>query len=400
MTDHGQTAVERWVPWIAGLVLAAPVIIARYPPMTDLPLHEATVGILRHFGDPAYFPPGLYFHNFGHSNQLFFVLAWALSYVVATDMACKIVVALSVIGICAGAGRLAEHLGVTRWAALIVAPFALGWTFIWGFVGNLAGLALFLAVLPELDRFVARPSRLGVLKTAVILVGLWFAHQAMLVMACGALLILAVSYPLTLEATVLRLIPPGLAVVITFLDARSQERLNPPELRIIAPEFDPLSKKLASIPEVLFGGRDRATLIAFFALLLAAIGAFLIARIRAHEGPWRLPPRPFLLRYRFELLAAGLLLGYLGMPFSLHGITLIYHRFLFPAFAVGVLTVAPRLPVRPHRLALFLAGLLPVAALLILLPDFADASEACRELDKLLTKVKRGSAVAQVYIGA
>lgn len=400
MTDTRQTTLERWVPWVAGIVLAAPVVIARYPPMTDLPLHEATVGILRHFNDPAYFPPNLYVHNFGHSNQLFFILAWALSYVVSTDLACKLIVALSVIGICAGAGRLAEHLGVTRWAALIVAPFALGWTFFWGLVANLLALGLFFAILPNLDRFVARPSWRGAFGAMAILLGLWFAHQSMMVMACAALVILAAGYPLALASTGLRLAPALFAVVVTFLDARSQEPLVPVELIVIPPEFAPLSSKLVTIPVSLFGARDRGTQVAFFALVLAAVGSFAYARIRAHEGTWKRSPREFLVKYRFELVAVGLLFGYLVMPFSLHGITLIYHRFLLPGLAIGVIAASPRLPLRPHRLGRLLAGLLPVAALLIVLPDFADSSEACSELDKLLAEIKKGSAVAQVYFGA
>jgi hypothetical protein len=394
-----QTTLERWAPWLAGVVLAAPVIIARYPPMTDLPLHEATVGILRHFGDPVYFPPNLYVHNFGHSNQLFLLLAWALSYVVSTDMACKIIVALSVLGICVGAGRVAEHLGVTRWAALIVAPVALGWAFFWGLVANVLGMGLFLAALPDLDRFATRPSWRGAFKVMAILVVLWLAHEAMLVMACGALLIFTVVHPLTLKNTSLRLVPAFFAVAITFLDARSQKPLVSDQILILGPEFAPLRRKIISIPGHLFGGRDPASQVAFFALIGATIGCFLYARFRAHEGPWRCTPRQFLLKYRFEMVAVSYLVGYLVMPFSLSGATLVYHRFLMPAFALAALTTAPRLPLRPHRIACLLAGLLPVATLLMVWPDFADASQSCSELDKLIAQIKPGNAVAQVYLG-
>jgi len=35
--------LERAIPWLAGLLLALPVLVARYPPMNDLPLHEGMV---------------------------------------------------------------------------------------------------------------------------------------------------------------------------------------------------------------------------------------------------------------------------------------------------------------------------------------------------------------------
>src|SRR5262245_28847346 len=105
------TKVERFAPLTVGLVFALPTLLARYLPMNDLPLHEGVVGVLRHYSDARYFPPGLYRLNLGHPNQLFHVLACLLSYVVSTSMACKLVVAAAQILIFVGGARLASHLG-------------------------------------------------------------------------------------------------------------------------------------------------------------------------------------------------------------------------------------------------------------------------------------------------
>src|SRR5579863_5750307 len=86
-------------PWIGGAVLALPVLIARYPPMSDLPLHEASVGLLRHWGDPHFAPPTLYFLNLGHANQLFSILCFALSLVMPIAWASKVVVASAILGL-------------------------------------------------------------------------------------------------------------------------------------------------------------------------------------------------------------------------------------------------------------------------------------------------------------
>lgn len=52
-------------PWVAGLLLACPTLVAFYPPMTDLPFREAAIALLRHRNEPTLVPPGLYELNLG-----------------------------------------------------------------------------------------------------------------------------------------------------------------------------------------------------------------------------------------------------------------------------------------------------------------------------------------------
>src|ERR1700690_167488 len=97
--------VDTLAPWAAGLLLAAPVLFAYYPPMTDLPFHEGEIGALRHFRDASMFPHGLYRLNLGEPNQLFHMLGWALSSVMATRWAVKPVVAARIVAIPVCAAR-------------------------------------------------------------------------------------------------------------------------------------------------------------------------------------------------------------------------------------------------------------------------------------------------------
>src|SRR5262249_30387630 len=138
--------------------LALPTLLAHDLPTTDLPMHEAVVGILRHFGDAAYFPPNLYRLNLGHPNQLFHVSAWLLSYAFGARWACKLVVAFAQIAILESGARLADYLGRSRWAAVLLAPLALGFTYYWGLVANLLGFAAFFAAVPVLDRAAKVPT--------------------------------------------------------------------------------------------------------------------------------------------------------------------------------------------------------------------------------------------------
>ena len=146
------SGLERLAPWLAGAAIALPVLLARYPPMTDVPLHEAVVGLLRHWGDPRYVPADVYDLNLGLGNQLFYFLILALSYAMPMAMATKAIVAATLVFLLVATGRLADHLGVTRWAAPIVAPIALGWMFFWGLLSNLMGVGLYLFMLREQRR--------------------------------------------------------------------------------------------------------------------------------------------------------------------------------------------------------------------------------------------------------
>jgi hypothetical protein len=148
------TARQHGLPWllVAGVLLAVPVVIVPWPPSTDFSLHAGMVALLARRGDPTFAPPGLYELALGHTNQLFYLLAWPLALMTQAEVACRLVLAAIVAGTIVAAGHLATHLGRTRWAALAVAPAALGWSFYWGFAPQMLGLALWMAALPLLDR--------------------------------------------------------------------------------------------------------------------------------------------------------------------------------------------------------------------------------------------------------
>src|SRR5579859_6711725 len=110
-----QSRAERWAPYVAGALFAIPVLVAKYPPMDDMPLHEASVGLWRHWSDPQFAPRGLYYLNLGHANQLFSLLVYALSYLVAIGTASKIVVAASVLVFPVAAAHFADHVDSPRW---------------------------------------------------------------------------------------------------------------------------------------------------------------------------------------------------------------------------------------------------------------------------------------------
>lgn len=382
---------ERIAPWVTGVALAAPVLAARYPPMGDLAFHEAMVATLRHFRDPTFAPPGLYALNLGQPNQLFHVLAAALAFVVSSDLACKLVIAVTVLAIVLAASRLAAHAGAPRWAALVVAPLALGWTFQWGLVANLTGLAALLASLPALDRLADAPTARRAVVASTAAIAIHFAHESSAVVYALAAVVFALVRPLS-RATALRLAP---AVVTAALVARYvvvSDRLKAASIRAVPTSFVDVDVKITQLPGALFGGALGMIGAALLALVVASIVAFVFRRGARDDRS----TREMLRDHRFVVVGVACFVAYLAMPMALNGSTLVYHRFLAPAYALLVVGAFARARGAPRPFAVVMACAVPSAMLAVMLPRFVESSRMYRELDAILPLVARGSAVAQL----
>jgi len=383
---------SRAVPWLGGLFVALPSLIARYLPMTDLPHHESLVGILAHFTDVTYFPKGLYLFNPGHPNQLFYLFGTLLSCVVPTDIAVRLVVAATQIAILVAGGRLAHYLGASRWSALLLAPMALGWTYFWGLVTNLLGLAVLLALLPDLDRATHKGTWRGALSATGYLVVLYLAHESVMVIGCGAILVFSFAYSLRPQKLVARLFPIVFAIALFFAHLQFQKRYFPPSLEDIGTIYVPIARKLSTLPHPIFGSHDLSVQWVLFGLTAAGFLAFLVERIRYHHTPVPRSLVPFVHRYRFELFALGCFLGFLFSPFTFRGGTLLHERFLAPAFSVFAITSGARSG-KVHRISKLLASAVPLGLVLLVWPQFADAHKAYGELDELIPRIEKGTAV-------
>ncbi len=406
MTDARQRRLEAVAPWLAGLLLACPILVAYYPPMTDLPYHEATIGLLRHFTDPAICPPGLYQLNLGEPNQLFHLVGWVLSYAVSTRWAIKLVVAAAVAAIPVAAARFARHLGASPLSALVVAPMALGWLFSWGLVANLVGLAALLAVLPLLDRFASAPTARGACASIGGAVLLYFAHESMLLVYAGLAVAFAALHPLDRRRTLLRLTPAAFSAVIAAAQLKWQTRFTPRAIQNLPTQWHSLPHKILRIPYIIQPATDLPVQLLMLALCVYAIVAFFWLRSRERldgDAPveQKSPQlRALALRYRWEIFVLVTLAAYLTFPFTLNGATLVYERWFPPGFAVLAVVAAPAsLWTRSARVPRLAIAVLPLATLLVSAPSFALSSQLYRDLDALMPLIEKGSAVAEVDVG-
>jgi hypothetical protein len=78
------------------------------------------------------------------------------------------------------------------------------------------------------------------------------------------------------------------------------------------------------------------------------------------------------------------------MPFSWRGATLVYERFLGPAWALIVICAAPR---HAPRIAKLLVSVLPIGMILLSWPQFADADRSGRDLEVVLEAIPLGRSV-------
>jgi hypothetical protein len=392
--------IEDGSPLGVGLVLALPVLLYRYPPMGDLAFHESLVAILRHFGDPRFFPAGLYELRLGEPNQLFHVVACALAFALPTDVACKVVVAAAIVVASVATARLARHFGRTPYAAMLVLPVMLGWMFRWGLAPNMVGFAVWLLALPALDRLADDPTPRRALAASLLTFVVYLGHESMMGLYAVASVAFALPFPRSgrseaedrsVKSRPLRLLllacPGALATLLAVLFALRSEATKGASIRSIARVTMPLADKLSSIPAALYSAED-ASLPLLAATLFALAG--LAARGWASGGPVARRIEP-----RLGVLAAIAFALYLAMPLTLGGSTLIHQRFLAPAFALLVVALAPARSAGLPVWAPVVLGF-PVAMVLWLLPAFADKDRMYRDLDVVLAEMKDASAVAQI----
>jgi hypothetical protein len=384
------------------MVLALPVLAVRFPPMADLPVHEAVVGLLKHWGDPSFVPTHLYTLNLGQPNQVFYFLILALASIVPVGTASTLVVALTLAVLPPSAAHFAAHLGVTRWTALLVAPIGLGFMFFWGLLANLMGLAAYLFALPALDRFVARPTPRGFAVVSVWLLVLHFVHDLSALAAALSVVVLTACAWRGWRENATRLTPPVLLVLLAVLSRALEERHGNAGQGVMA--MPTLLERLRTFPESLFAGTGWVSAIL---LAVAAIPLLLFAVERTTLGPEAEPSPPFGERHRFEILAATFLAIYFVAPATINwtrdpwtGVSQVNQRFLPLAWSILAVALGPPSPAaRARRLPRILAAFLPLAPVLVTWPEFLASHRAYRDLDAVIQHMRPGTSHLLLELG-
>ena len=171
-------ALAHWLPPAATLLLAAPVLLVSYLPMTDLPQHLAATSILRHLDDPRYEFREYYvpaddpaLRALSYTAQ--YAVVRALSGPLSLEAAMHGFVFLSVLAIPLGVLGFLRALRKPAWLALLALPFVYNRAFFWGFASfNLAlGVGLGVCALLAHERWsAARALGVAALASAIVFV--------------------------------------------------------------------------------------------------------------------------------------------------------------------------------------------------------------------------------------
>ena len=379
-------AVERYAPWIAGALVALAVALPRMPPAADLPQFEMIAAALRDVGDPRRFPSSVYVRSMGSANQLFFLLAWPLSYLIAVDVLVRGLFALVLGLLPVLTARAARHLGVSPLVGVVVAPLALGFGFRWALVAYLVGVTLLLAAVPDLEQLARAPTPRRALRGVAwgVLIGLAHGSSAVFLATLLGALALCARPPWRRLPWVAA---PAVAALAAFAlgFVQWQQRLTPATATVGHRDVA-FTARPALVAYAVWGPLASPwsyALPALFALGVVALGL----------GRWGRAPRAPASRAML-LTAAALAAQFFLWPSELGGAGLVFHRFAMPAAVFLALGLAGGGGAGVGRA---LASALGLAAMLAALhPLIASVDRAYRDLDRIIARVAVGAAVVEL----
>jgi hypothetical protein len=197
-----------------------PLFYVRYAPIQDLPQHLAAVRVLHDYHDPKLAFDRFFELHLGRTQYLAYYLAVdAMAYVLPLELANKLLVALSMIGIPYGARALLRALGKDGRLALLLFPLAYNAHLILGFINFIAAIALCLFGITYAVQQRRQYSRMRAVGIALICVICFYTH--VVPFALMVLGIVLVSLSRDLRASALRLLPLGPAALAALVWLRA-----------------------------------------------------------------------------------------------------------------------------------------------------------------------------------
>lgn len=173
----GHAVVAALALGVVGYVIAYPLAVVRYPPMTDLPFHAASTSILRHYFDPAFgFREQFGIHLLEVPYVSMYLLGALFALVLPISVAVKVSAAVMLALLPAGLAVLFAGMKKTPLWGLL--GLGLVWTNLthWGFLNFMGAIGLYAMSLGLTLMVVDRPTRRRQLALALCLLAVFFTH--------------------------------------------------------------------------------------------------------------------------------------------------------------------------------------------------------------------------------
>jgi hypothetical protein len=406
MTTRSRLTLAAAALWVL------PLWVVAFPPMADYPQQLALSAILRWYADPARRFRETYELALWTPHGLFKLLTAGLAWLMPIEVAGKLVVSASLLGVGLAALAHCRRTGRPGWYALLALALTYNVVFYWGFVDNLLAFPLALGGAAMAEALFERPFGWRPwLALAGVTLLFYTVHLQFLLLFSGMVGWLAICRwpPWRGEwkrlALWLSALTPGLTACLAVM---AYGVLRTPvgvisgyerRMRSGAPVRLPPGDKLARLPDLLFGPYPDRTGWALLGLLaVTAVLAVAFREKRLFEAGPDSPyppsgpgPGAFLFRTRFASLAGWLLLLYLILP-ELRGGYLIAERVAPFAAMVGVVALPPLIPER-RRLVAALALLLVACQLMQTLSAFLRFRGESAGLRELLAGTAPGESL-------
>jgi hypothetical protein len=168
----------RSLPYLALALLAtAPAWVDRYPPMMDVPFHQATIRIIHDLHDERFGFDRDFTLSFGGTQYLgYYLVGSALAYILGVFGANAVLMSAYLAGTVLGMRALLRALGKDERACVLVVPLLVNVLFMYGLFPFLIGIPIMLFALASTVRYFARPTLAGGARLAVLTVALFYSH--------------------------------------------------------------------------------------------------------------------------------------------------------------------------------------------------------------------------------
>ncbi|HXX65575.1 MAG TPA: hypothetical protein VEK07_00220 [Polyangiaceae bacterium] len=162
---------------LVALLASAPAWIVKHPPLEDLPLHLATIRIIKSFHDPAFGFDRHFVLTLGRTQYVLYYLLGALLAIVVGVVAANVALVSAYLGGTVLAIRaLLRALGRDERLSLFVLPLLINMMFVYGLFPFLLGIPImFWALATAIGHFERPTLRRGVLLAALAL-ALFYSH--------------------------------------------------------------------------------------------------------------------------------------------------------------------------------------------------------------------------------
>lgn len=388
---------------VSALATVAPIWIAKYLPLLDLPNHLAAVAIWHYHDDPNW--------DFARFYDLNLVPLpyWAHYYTVhlltyvtrSVEVANKIFLTAYALALPAGAWALGRRFGRSPWLALFAFPLVWNFNLGDGFIAYCAGFAAVPVALVVVDRHATAPTWQRALAVAAVGTSIYFFHLLayVLFLVCAGMVVLAQRRAFAPRLLAARALP---VVSCAGIGAWALQHANSMNFHRVTGAgrdliYDAVSDRLAQMPDRLInflpGRVDELVVIVAGACWLAL--AVTAARIIDDDARAQ-PPHLWGPELCFVAALALYLLSPRSMqrPFYWH---MINGRFVVAVALFGVLTL--RGPIAGRR-RLLMAPL--VAATVIYMVSlcgaFREFNRHAAGFDEVVAQIPRGKQVLTLVL--